>query len=111
MSQHLLIVSRECSNCKRLLDAVSKVKNSGISAVEYSILTPMQRVGLTAVPTLILDNGQRLVGTECFTWLNDKFPVDPDGFEGFDNDDGLVFSNIESSMGYAQTGTRWADIE
>lgn len=113
MSQHLLIVSRECSNCQRFLDALSMVKNSGIQAVDYSILTPIQRVGITAVPTLILDNGKRLVGTDCFTWLNERFAnVEPDGFDGFDNDDnGLMFSNVESSIGYAQIDRTWAELE
>ena len=113
MSQGIVIVSSECTNCKRFLDALKAVKDHGIQPVDYSILTPIQRVGITAVPTLILQGGKRLVGTDCFKWLNDKYSnVEPDGFDGFDScSDGLTFSSVNDSIGYSQYDSGYASLQ
>ena len=109
-SGSLLIVSRNCVNCNRLLDTLSTIENSGIKAVDYSVLTPMQRVGITAVPTLILNNGRRLVGTECFSWIDSINTSEPDGFDISDMHDGLVFSDVSASIGYAVRDTTYGAL-
>ncbi|AGE53819.1 hypothetical protein PBCVIL3A_222L [Paramecium bursaria Chlorella virus IL3A] len=113
MSTAIVIISSECTNCKRFLDALSAVKNHGVQPVDYSVLTPMQRVGINAVPTLILNGGKRLVGTDCFKWLHEKYGnVEPDGFEGFDScTDGLTFSSVNDPMGYSSQGSYYASLQ
>ncbi|ABT14672.1 hypothetical protein NY2A_B273L [Paramecium bursaria Chlorella virus NY2A] len=112
MSTGIVIISSECTNCKRFLDALRSIKNHGIQPVDYSVLTPMQRVGINAVPTLILEGGKRLVGTDCFKWLHDKSAnVEPDGFDGFDScADGLTFSSVNDDVGYSSHGYQYAPL-
>ena len=100
-SQGVLVVSSECVNCRRFLDSLSKVKNHGISAVEYSALTPTQKIGIEAVPTLILNNGKRLVGTDVFKWLSETHAskMEVQGFVGFDASNELAFSDVGDSVG------------
>jgi len=72
-SKGLVVVSSECTNCARLLETLKRIKNHGLIVVDYSSLTPMQRVGLTAVPTLIQNDGKRIVGTAVFEYINAKY--------------------------------------
>jgi hypothetical protein len=88
------------------------VKNHGISVVEYSILTPVQKNGIGAVPTLILNNGKRLVGTDVFKWLSETHAssMEIQGFAGFDNTNELAFSDFGDSVGYCKFSTGYAEL-
>lgn len=110
-TQGLLIISTECPNCKRVLETLSKIKNHGLVVVDYSALTPMQRVGIDAVPTLVLNSGKRLVGTDVFKWVNETLysKMEIDGFAGFDNDE-LAFSSVGDSVGYCDSTTSYAEL-
>jgi hypothetical protein len=110
--QGVLVVSSQCTNCRRLLDSLSTIKNHGISVVEYSALTPTQKVGIEAVPTLVLNNGKRLVGTDVFKWLAETHSsnMEIQGFSGFDNANELVFSDFGDSVGYCKFSTGYAEL-
>jgi len=111
-SQGLLIISTECPNCKRVLETLSKIKNHGLVIVDYSVLTPMQRVGIDAVPTLVLNSGKRLVGTDVFKYINETLysQMEIDGFAGFDNSDDLAFSSVGDSVGYCDFTHSYAEL-
>ncbi|AGE49309.1 hypothetical protein ATCVBr0604L_873L [Acanthocystis turfacea Chlorella virus Br0604L] len=109
-SSGLVIISKECPNCIRLLDVLKRIPNHGLIVVEYHSLTPMQRVGLTAVPTLIQNNGSRVVGTAVFEYINEKFyqQMIVDGFEVDNNE--LLFSNIGDPAGIGEWDTGYAAL-
>jgi hypothetical protein len=69
----------------------------------------MQRVGLTAVPTLIQNSGKRVVGTAVFEYINEKFyqQMTVDGFE-FNNE--LLFSNVGDPAGTGEWDTGYATL-
>jgi hypothetical protein len=108
-SSGLVIISKECPNCIRLLDVLKRIPDHGLIVVEYHGLTPMQRVGLTAVPTLIQNNGKRVVGTAVFEYINEKYyqRMIVDGFE-FNNE--LLFSNIGDPAGFGESDTGYATL-
>ena len=108
-SSGLVIISKECPNCIRLLDVLKRIPDHGLLVVEYHSLTPMQRVGLTAVPTLIQNNGSRIVGTPVFEYINEKFyqQMIVDGFE-FNNE--LLFSNVSDPSGAGEWDTGYATL-
>jgi hypothetical protein len=110
-SQGLIIVSSECSNCGRFLEALNRVKNHGFTVADYSALTPLQKSNIQAVPTVILNSGKRLVGTNAFTWLSETYyaSLEPAGYGGFDNCE-LSFSSVNDSVGYCMTPTGYADL-
>jgi glutaredoxin-related protein len=108
-SKGLVVVSSECTNCARLLETLKRIKNHGLIVVDYSSLTPMQRVGLTAVPTLIQNDGKRIVGTAVFEYINAKYyqVMTIDGFDGLDSDE-LSFSSVGDPVGQADQGSSYA---
>jgi len=108
-SKGLVVVSSECTNCARLLETLKRIKNHGLLVVDYSSLTPMQRVGLTAVPTLIQNDGKRIVGTAVFEYINAKYyqVMTIDGFDGLDSDE-LLFSSVGDPVGQADQGSSYA---
>ncbi len=105
------IVSSECTNCKRFVDALrmSKTGSSMVGVVDVATLGEKQRNGLKAVPTLVLQNGKHLVGTEAFKWL-DQFSeeIEPDAFGGFG---ALPFSDVQADIGFAMFSDPYASIE
>ena len=105
------IVSPECTNCKRFLDALnmSKTGSSMVNVVNVASLNDSQRSGLKAVPTLVLQNGKHLVGTEAFKWL-DQFSqeIEPDAFGGFG---ALPYSDVDADIGFATFSNPYAAIE
>ena len=105
----LVIISSECTNCARLLETLKRIPKHGLVIVDYSTLTPMQRVGLTAVPTLIQNNGKRIVGTEVFEYVNAKYyqVMSIDGFDGLDSNE-LSFSSVGDPVGQADQDTSYA---
>ena len=107
----LAIVSTECTNCKRFVGALEKIQNHGLIVADYSSLTPTQQTSISAVPTVILNSGKRLVGTSAFKWLTETFyaNMEPDAFHGFDNCD-LSFSDINDSVGYCTFQTNYAEL-
>ena len=109
-SSGLVIISKECPNCIRLLDVLKRIPNHGFLVVEYNSLTPMQRVGLTAVPTLIQNSGARVMGTAVFEYINEKFyqQMIVDGFESNDNE--LLFSNVEDPAAMGEYGNDYATL-
>ena len=111
-SHGVLVVSSQCTNCRRFLDSLSTIKNHGISVVEYSALTPTQKVGIEAVPTLVLTNGKRLIGTDVFKWLSETYSskMEVRGFAGFDNINELAFSDFGDSVGYCNFSTGYAEL-
>lgn len=110
-SNGLVIVSSGCPNCKRFLDSMSRVKNHGFIISDYSALTPVQKSNISAVPTVILNNGARMVGTTAFTWLSETFSnsMEPSGFGGFENVD-LSYSDIGDSVGYCKYQDGYAEL-
>ena len=56
-SKGLVVVSSECTNCRRFMEILGKIKNHGIVVADYSSLTPTQKLQVQAVPTLILNSG------------------------------------------------------
>jgi glutaredoxin-related protein len=96
----LVVISTECTNCARLLDTLKRIPDHGLVIVDYSTLTPMQRVGLTAVPTLIKNDGKRVVGTDVFEYINATYyqRMEISGFDGLDSED-LMFSSISDPIG------------
>ncbi|AGE50473.1 hypothetical protein PBCVCVM1_383R [Paramecium bursaria Chlorella virus CVM-1] len=105
----LVVISSECTNCSRLLETLKRIPNHGLVVVDYSTLTPMQRVGLTAVPTLIQNNGKRIVGTEVFEFVNAKYyqTMEINGADVYGSDD-LAFSSIGDPVGQADVGSSYA---
>lgn len=110
-SNGLVIVSSGCPNCKRFMDSMSRVKNHGFAIADYSALTPVQKSNISAVPTVILNNGGRMVGTNAFTWLSETFldSMEPSGFGGFENEN-LSYSDIGDSVGYCKYQDGYADL-
>lgn len=110
-SAGLLIISKECTNCLKLVETLQRIKGHNIIIVEYNSLTPMQRVGITAVPTLIENSGKRIVGTAVFEFVNEKFyqKMQIDGFDGFDTDE-LGFSNVDDPVGLGHIATSYASL-
>lgn len=108
-SSGLVVISKECTNCLKLIETLKRIPDHGLIIVEYNALTPMQRVGITAVPTLIQNNGKRIVGTSVFEYVNEKFyqRMTIDGFDGFDGAE-LAFSNVGDSIGFGEQSTGYA---
>ncbi|AGE56196.1 hypothetical protein PBCVNEJV1_146L [Paramecium bursaria Chlorella virus NE-JV-1] len=108
-STGLVVISQECTNCMRLLETLKRIPKHGLLIVEYSSLTPMQRVGLTAVPTLIQNDGKRIVGTAVFEYINSKYyqSMTIEGANVFDSDE-LAFSNVGDPVGQADQDSSYA---
>ena len=109
-TQVVAIVSQTCTNCSRFIDAQARTPSGReqVRIVDVATIPESQRGGLTAVPTLILPTGRRLVGTEAFKWL-DQFATDiePDAFGGFG---ALPFSDLSASIGFADFDRKFSDI-
>jgi hypothetical protein len=105
----LVIISSECTNCARLLEILKRIPKHGLVIVEYSTLTPMQRVGLNTVPTLIQNDGKRIIGTAVFEYMHAKYyqVMNIDGFDGLDSNE-LLFSNVGDPVGQADQDTSYA---
>ena len=105
------VISTGCTNCVRFVDALKRTKTAAerVRLVDVATLDESQRTGLTAVPTLILGDGRRLVGTDAFQWL-DQFAaeVEPDAFGGFG---ALPFSDITADIGFATFSDPYTAIE
>ena len=100
-SKGLVIISSECTNCARLLETLKRIPNHGLVVVDYSTLTPMQRVGIDAVPTLIKNDGKRIIGTTVFEYINETYyqRMEISGYDGLDSEEGLLFSSVENPIG------------
>lgn len=105
------IISPECTNCARFVDALkmSKTGSSMVTVMNLASLTDAQRSGLRAVPTLVLQNGKHLVGTDAFKWL-DQFSeeIEPQAFGGFG---ALPFSDVQADIGFAMFSDPYSTIE
>lgn len=105
------VVSPECTNCARFVDALkmSKTGSEMVTVVNVASLTDAQRAGLRAVPTLVLQNGKHLVGTDAFKWL-DQFSeeIEPQAFGGFG---ALPFSDVNANIGFATFNDPYSSIE
>jgi hypothetical protein len=105
------VISSECTNCARFVDALKRTKTGAqqVRLIDVATLNDSQRAGLTAVPTLVLRDGRRLVGTDAFQWL-DQFAdeVEPDAFGGFG---ALPFSDITADIGFATFNDPYTSIE
>lgn len=109
MSSVVAVVSAECTNCARFVDALRRTKSAGpVNLVDVATLDQHQRAGLTAVPTLIVD-GRRLVGTEAFKWL-DQFAEDAD-LDAFDGFGALPYSDISADIGFATFSKPYSSID
>lgn len=96
---HTLVYSQQCPNCTRFIDALKATSAAGhVRLLEVSQLPPHQVRSVTAVPALVLAEGQTLYGTKAFEWLK-QYEGDVD-LEGFAGNGTLPFSSVDS-MGYA----------
>jgi hypothetical protein len=109
-SKGLVVVSSECINCKRFMEILNKVKDHGIVVADYSTLTPVQRLQVQAVPTLILNSGKKLVGTDVFTWVSETHyaSLEPSAYD-MDGDD-LIFSSVNDPVGYCESSSGYANL-
>lgn len=109
-SQGLIVVSSECTNCHRVMEILGKIKDHGIVIADYSILTPAQRLQVQAVPTLILNSGKRLVGTDVFTWVSETHyaSLEPSAYDM--EGDGLAFSSVNDPIGYCESSSGYANL-
>jgi hypothetical protein len=109
-SKGLVIVSSECINCKRFVEILNKVKDHCLVVVDYSTLTPVQRLQVQAVPTLILNSGKKLVGTDVFTWVSETHyaSLEPSAYD-MDGDD-LIFSSVNDPVGYCESSSGYANL-
>jgi hypothetical protein len=110
-SKGLVVVSSECLNCKRFMEILGKVKDHGIIVADYSSLTPAQRINIQAVPTLILNSGKRLVGTDVFTWVSEMYAssLEPSAYD-MDGGDDLIFSSVNDPVGYCESSSGYANL-
>lgn len=110
MSTGLLIISSQCTNCLKILETLKRIPDHGLLIVEYTSLTPMQKVGIEAVPTLIKNNGQRIVGTTVSEFIDENFynRMIIDGFDGFETNGELGFSNVDDPIGFGEQATDYA---
>ena len=109
-SKGLVVVSSECTNCQRFVEILNRVKNHGIVIVDYSTLTPTQRLQVQAVPTLILNSGKRLVGTDVFTWVSETHyaSLEPSAYDTEGDD--LTFSSVNDPVGYCESSSWYAPL-
>lgn len=109
-SKGLAVVSSECTNCNRFMEILGKIKNHGIVSVDYSSLTPTQRLQVQAVPTLILNSGKKLVGTDVFTWISETHydSLDPSAYDM--EGDELIFSSVNDPVGYCESSSGYATL-
>lgn len=69
-SQHQLLYAPQCPNCMRFVGALDRTPARGtVAKVDVNSLSPEQCRHVTAVPTLVLNTGTVLVGTQAFDWL------------------------------------------
>ena len=109
-SKGLVVVSSECVNCIRFMEILGKIKNHGIVVADYSSLTPVQRLQVQAVPTLILNSGKRLVGTDVFTWVSETHyaSLEPSAYDM--EGDELAFSSVNDPVGYCDSSSCYANL-
>jgi len=109
-SKGLAVISTECTNCRRFIEILGKVKNHGIIVADYSTLTPVQRLQVQAVPTVILNSGKKLVGTDVFTWINETYAsvLEPSAYNI--DDEELSFSNVDDPVGYCDSSSCYATL-
>ena len=109
-SKGLVVVSSECTNCRRFMEILGKIQNHGIVVADYSTLTPTQRLQVQAVPTLILNSGKKLVGTDVFTWISEMHSssLEPSAYD-MEGDD-LTFSSVNDPVGYCESSSGYANL-
>ena len=109
-SKGLVVVSSECTNCKRFMEILNKIKNHGIVVADYSSLTPVQKLQVQAVPTLILNSGKKLVGTDVFTWVSETHSssLEPSSYD-MDSGD-IAFSSVGDPVGYCEFSSGYAEL-
>jgi hypothetical protein len=92
------------------MEILNKVKDHGIVVADYSTLTPVQRLQVQAVPTLILNSGKKLVGTDVFTWVSETHyaSLEPSAYD-MDGDD-LIFSSVNDPVGYCESSSGYANL-
>ena len=110
-SKGLVVVSSECTNCRRFMEILGKIKNHGIVVADYSTLTPTQRLQVQAVPTLILNSGKKLIGTDVFTWVSEVYSssLEPSAYD-MDGGDELIFSSVNDPVGYCESSSGYANM-
>jgi len=67
----ILYYSERCVNCKRLIDAIERMPSvhKNMRFLNIDTTSPETKQQLTAVPTMQLQNGQMLVGSKAFEYL------------------------------------------
>lgn len=107
---HTVVYSQQCPNCARFIDALQRTSAAGqVSMVDVARLTPDQLARVSAVPALVLPNGQTLYGTKAFEWLK-QFEGDVE-LEGFAGNGTLPFSDVGSAQGYATYAEAFSAFE
>lgn len=107
---HRLVYATQCPNCMRFVGAMDRTPAKGLVAkVDVNALPPDQRRQVTAVPTLILNNGTHLVGTKAFEWL--KQYEGQAELESFALGKGLAFSDVQDDSFTLAFSTAYSAFE
>lgn len=107
---HQLVYASQCPNCMRFIGALERTPaRDAVNKIDANSLTPDQRRHISAVPTLVLDTGVTLVGTQAFEWLK-QYERDVD-VESFSTGRGLAFSDIESDQAFASFAVPYSQFE
>jgi len=63
-----------------------------------------------AVPTVILNSGKKLVGTDVFTWISETYAsmLEPSAYNI--DDEELSFSNVDDPVGYCDSSSCYATL-
>ena len=106
---YTLIYAPQCPNCTRFLGALKRTPIFPyVNIVDVNSLSRDQLAHVSAVPTLITENGS-LVGTQAFQWLKQfEQDLEPECFNG---GTGLAFSHVEDNMAPAQFSTSYSTFE
>ena len=109
--QHSLLISAQCPNCVRFVDALSRTSaRTDVALVDVATLPPDQLARVSAVPALVLVNGSIMYGTKAFEWLKQyEGDVELDGFGG--ENGALAFSDVSSTQGYASYSQHCSSFE
>jgi hypothetical protein len=103
-----LIYSAQCPNCTRFIESLDRVPSgAGVKRIEVSRLPPEMYQRVAAVPTLVLENGQQLVGSKAFEWLK-QFDAEVE-LDGWGGGNGLAYAPLEGDQ-YVQFAPRFGDF-
>lgn len=92
-----LVYSEQCPNCTRFIQALDATPAAAsVQRYEVGTLTPQQLRSVQAVPTLVLDSGEVLVGTAAFQWLRNFAPAEMGGWASGTS---LGYEDLEGAQG------------